>query len=388
MSETTSPGRYQETNQREDREDPVAVAQPRSKRRRWAAATTVVVVLCASAGAAWSAGVFRPHSSSSGNTGAPPPQTYPVTRQNISETTSENATLGYASSYAVTGQGGGTLTWLPSAGSALRQGQVLYKTDNGTPTVLMYGSVPAWRTMSEGTTGEDVTQLNHDLVDLGYASSSNISALGWDYYSWETQYAVEDMEKALGVSNPSGSLSLGSVVFKPEALRVSQVTGSLGSPASGPILSATSDRHVVTINLSTDMESEVKAGDVVTVTLPNTLTTPGVITSVGTVASGSSSSPTVPVDVKLTDSSAAGSWDEAPVTVNITTASVSNVLAVPVAALLAQPSGGYEVEVVEPGNTRSYVPVRLGLFDQTAGPGLVQVTGNLTPGERVVVPSI
>jgi hypothetical protein len=388
MSETTSPGRYQETNQREDREDPVAVAQPRSKRRRWAAATAVVVVLCAGAGAAWSAGVFRPHSSSSGNTGAPPPQTYPVTRQNISETTSENATLGYASSYAVTGQGGGTLTWLPSAGSALRQGQVLYKTDNGTPTVLMYGSVPAWRTMSEGTTGEDVTQLNHDLVDLGYASSSNISALGWDYYSWETQYAVEDMEKALGVSNPSGSLSLGSVVFKPEALRVSQVTGSLGSPASGPILSATSDRHVVTINLSTDMESEVKAGDVVTVTLPDTLTTPGVITSVGTVASGSSSSPTVPVDVKLTNSSAAGSWDEAPVTVNITTASVSNVLAVPVAALLAQPSGGYEVEVVEPGNTRSYVPVRLGLFDQTAGPGLVQVTGNLTPGERVVVPNI
>ena len=71
------------------------------------------------------------------------------------------------------------------------------------------------------------------------------------------------MEEDLGVSSPSGSLSLGSVVFKPEALRVSQVTGSLGSPASGPILSATSDRHVVTINLSTSMESEVKAGDAV-----------------------------------------------------------------------------------------------------------------------------
>jgi hypothetical protein len=388
MSETTSRGRHQEINQREDREDPVAVAQPRSKRRRWVAATVVIVVLGAGAGAAWSAGVFRPHGSSSGNTGAPPPQTYPVTRQNISETTSENATLGYASSYTVTGQGGGTLTWLPSPGQVIRQGQVLYRTDNGTPTVLMYGGVPAWRTMSEGTTGEDVTQLNRDLVDLGYANSADISALGWDYYSWETRYAVQLMEEDLGVSSPSGSLSLDSVVFKPEALRVSQLTGSLGSPASGPILSATSDRHVVTINLSTDMESEVKAGDAVTVTLPDTLTTPGVITSVGTVASGSSSSPTVPVDVKLTDSSAAGSWDEAPVTVNITTASVSNVLAVPVAALLAQPSGGYEVEVVEPGNTRSWVTVTLGLFDQTAGPGLVQVTGNLTPGERVVVPNI
>ena len=388
MSETASPGRYQEINQREDRQDPVAVAHSRSKRRRWVTATVVLVVLGAGAGATWSAGVFRSHGSSSGNTGASPPQTYPVTRQNISETTSDNAALGYAASYTVTGQGGGTLTWLPPAGQVIRQGQVLYRTDNGTPTILIYGGVPAWRTMSAGTTGEDVTQLNHGLVDLGYANSSDISALGWDYYSWETNYAVQQMEEARGVSSPSGSLSLGSVVFTPEALRVRQLTGSLGSPASGPILSATSDRHVVTINLSTDMESEVKAGDAVTVELPNTLTTPGVITSVGTVASGSSNSPTVPVDVKLTNSSAAGSWDEAPVTVNITTASVSNVLAVPVTALMAQPSGAYEVEVVEPGNTRSWVTVTLGLFDQTTGPGLVQVTGNLTPGERVVVPNI
>ena len=346
----------------------------------------VLVVLGTGAGAAWYAKASHSNGSPGGNTGAAPPQTAAVTRQDISATTSESATLGYAASYTVAGQGGGTLTWLPSAGSVIRQGQVLYKVDNGTPTVLMYGSVPAWRTMSEGTTGEDVTQLNHDLVDLGYASSSDIRALGWDYYSWETQYAVEDMEKALGVSNPSGSLSLGSVVFKPEALRVSQVTGSLGSPASGPILSATSDRHVVTINLSTDMESEVKAGDAVTVTLPNTLTTPGVITSVGTVASGSSSSATIPVAVKLTDPSAAGSLDQAPVTVNITTARASNVLVVEVGALLAQPSGGYEVEVAGPGNTRRYVPVTVGpIFDDVNG--LVQVTGNLTPGERVVVPN-
>jgi hypothetical protein len=309
-----------------------------------------------------------------------------VTRQNIAATTSENATLGYAASYTVTGKGSGTLTWLPSAGRMIRQGQVLYRTDNGTPVVLMYGGVPDWRTMSEGTIGQDVTQLNHDLVDLGYANSSDISSLGWDYYSWETQYAVENMEEALGVSNPSGSLTLGSVVFKPEALRISQVTANLGSPASGPILSATSDRHIVTINLSTSMESEVKAEDAVSVTLPNGSTTPGVITSVGTVASGSSSSATITVYVKLTNPSAAGSLDQAPVTVNITTASASNVLVVQVGALLAQPSGGYAVEVIGANNSRRLVPVTVGLFDDTAG--LVQVTGNLTLGERVVVPNV
>jgi hypothetical protein len=388
MSETTSRG-HPETNQREDREDTAAAVRPRATRRRWVAAVVVLVVLGAGAAAAsaWSDGAFGSNRSSGGNTGAPPPQTSTVKRQDISETTSESATLGYAGSYMVTGRGGGTLTSLPSAGQVIRQGQVLYRTDNGAPVVLLYGSVPAWRNLSEGTTGEDVTQLNHDLVDLGYANSSDINALGWDYYSWETQYAVEQMEEDLGVSSPSGSLSLGSMVFEREALRVSQVTGSLGGPASGPILSATSDRHVVTINLSTSMESEVKEGDAVSVTLPSGSITPGVITSVGTVASGSSTSATVPVYVKLRDPSAAGSLDQAPVTVNITTASASNVLVVEVGALQAQPNGGYEVEVVEPGNTRRYVPVTVGpIFDDIAG--LVQVTGNLTPGERVVVPNV
>ena len=70
-------------------------------------------------------------------------------------------------------------------------------------------------------------------------------------------------------------------------------------------------------------------------------------------------------------------------TVNITTASVRNVLVVPVTALLAQSSGGYVVEVVGAGDTRRYVPVRPGIFDDTSG--LVQVTGALNPGQRVVV---
>ena len=50
----------------------------------------------------------------------------------------------------MTGQGSGTLTWLPSAGQVIRQGQVLYKTDNGSPVVLLYGQVPAWRALYEG----------------------------------------------------------------------------------------------------------------------------------------------------------------------------------------------------------------------------------------------
>ena len=150
------------------------------------------------------------------------------------------------------------------------------------------------------------------------------------------------LQSALGISAPSGSLSLGQVVFEPEALRVSQVTGSLGGPASGPVLAATSDRHVVTIPLNAAMQSQVTAGDTVTVTLPDGSSTPGTVSSVGAVASGSGSNATIPVTVTLTDPTAAGTLDQAPVTVNITTASAKNALVVPVGALLAQAKGDGE----------------------------------------------
>jgi hypothetical protein len=361
------------------------------KATRWVAAGLVVVV-AAGVVSAWRAGAFSPAASPESGSGAAAPATKPVVREDLTATTPQTATLGYAGSYTVTGQGAGTLTWLPPAGRVIRQGQVLYKTDNGSPVVLLYGSVPDWRTLDEGLTGQDVTQLNHDLVRLGYASSTDVAAAGWDYYSWETAYAVQLLEEHLGVSFPPGSLALGQVVFKPRALRVSQVTASLGGPATGPVLTATSDRQVVTISLDVSDQSEVKAGDAVTVTLPDGTTTPGVVSSVGTVATTTTTSgqqgpgptTTIPVQVRLTDPKAAGSLDQAPVTVNITTGSSPGpVLAVPVTALVARSPGGYVVEVVGPGNTRHWVPVTPGIFDDADG--LVQVTGALTPGQRVVV---
>ena len=360
--------------------------RPRGRRRRAVAMVLVLVVLGAGAGVAWAAGAFGSQGSSGTGQGAPPPATQAVLRENLSSQVPVTATLGYAGSYTVRGQGGGTLTWLPSPGQVIGQGQVLYRVDNGSPVVLLYGAVPAWRTLDEGLTGADVTQLNHDLVALGYASSSDISALGWDYFSWETAYGVQRLESARGVSSPPGSLPLGSVVFEPGAIRVSDVLGSLGGPGAGPVLAATSDEHVVTIPLSTAQEPEVAVGDAVTVTLPDNASTPGTVSSVGTVASGTASNATIQVTVTLTHPSVAGTLDQAPVTVYITTASISNVLVVPVGALVAQPSGGgYAVEVIGAGNTRRLVPVTVGIFDDNSG--LVQVTGALAPGEQVVVPA-
>jgi hypothetical protein len=368
-----------------------AIAERANRRRRggWAAAG-LVALAAAGVVSAWWAGVLSPAGSpGAAGQGAPAPATQAVTRQDIAATTPVNATLGFAGSYAVTGQGGGKLTWLPPAGRVIRQGQALYKTDNNSPVVLLHGRVPAWRPLHEGVTGQDVTQLNHDLVALGDADRADIAALGWNYFSWQTKAGVAKLQSALGIPSPSGALPLGRVVFEPSALRVSQVTGGLGGPASGPVLAATTDRHVVTIPLDAAQQSQVTAGDRVTVTLPDGTSTPGVVSSVGAVAarsgSGQNATTTIPVTVRLTHPEAAGILDQAPVTVNITTASVHDALVVPVGALLARSSGGYAVEVAGPRDTRRLVPVTPGIFDDTVG--LVQVTGALAPGQRVVVPA-
>jgi hypothetical protein len=76
--------------------------------------------------------------------------------------------------------------------------------------------------------------------------------------------------------------------------------------------------------------------------------------------------------------------DQAPVQVAIVGAQRHDVLLVPVTALLAGVSGGYQVAVTD-GGSRRLVTVRPGLFDE--GAGTVEVSGDgLTEGVRVEVP--
>jgi hypothetical protein len=306
-----------------------------------------------------------------------------VRRPVLQSLTRVNATLGYAGSYQVSGQGGGTVTWLPAAGRVIRQGGVLFRVDNGTPVFLLYGRVPAWRALSEGVRGADVRQLNRALVALGYASSSELDP-GSEYFSAGTAWALEELQAHLGLPR-TGTLPLGQAVFLPSAIRVTAVTARLGAAAAGTVLAATSARRVVTIALDAAQQSEVKAGDKVRVTLPDGRAAPGVVASVGKVATGGAN-PTVTVTVRLAHPKVAGTLDQVPVTVSITTASVKNALVVPVTALIARASGGYAVEEVTAAGRHHLVPVSLGLFDDADG--LVQVTGaGLAAGQRVVVPA-
>jgi hypothetical protein len=373
-------------------EDPVTQAGSR-RRWRWLVVTLVVVVAAAALGGAALAGAFRGSGSPGGGSSGYGTSTAMVQRQTLTQQITVSATLGYTGSYTVTGKGGGvaghggaTLTWLPAQGRVISQGGVLYRVNNHRPVFLLYGKVPAWRTLAKGMKGRDVSQLNRDLVALGYANRTDIAARGWDYFGWDTRYALRKLKARLGIKGATGSLPLGSAVFEPSALRVTTVSASLGSAATGPIFTATSARQQVTIDLDASEQGQVKTGEKVSIALPNGTNTPGVITSVGKVATtNSSGSTTVPVEVSLKHPKAARGLTSAPVNVTITTLSVPNVLVVPVGALLAQPGGGFAVEVAGP-HGHHLVHVTTGLFDSAAGK--VQVSGaGLAAGQRVVVSS-
>lgn len=410
--------------------------RPPKRRRRMMITTVAAVAVIAAAVGGYDA-VTQLHK----NTPAPaadpfPTALQPLMRQSLSEQTSVDGTLGYAGSYTVVvpsassgpsaggvsspgggspgtspssgassngASSGGTFTWLPAGGQVMRQGQRLYSVTNS-PVVLLYGPVPVYRSLSAGMTGPDVQQLNSNLVALGDASRADLDPSS-DYFSSETTAALGRLQSNLGLPQ-TGTLPLGQAVFEPSAVRVGNVTATLGAPVNpgSPLLTGTSDTRQAVAQVDPASLPDVSVGAHVSITLPGNQATSGVVTSIGTTASspsagsnpssgsgssaGGSSAPaaTVNVDIRLDHPSAAGALDQAPITVNITTSTVHNVFAVPVGALIAQPSG-YGVEVAGPGGTRHIVPVTLGLFDDTQG--LVQVTGSgLAAGQQVVVPKI
>jgi len=346
----------------------------------------------------------------------PQANTVKVEKRNLSATVSQAGTLTYraqpdGSPYSVINHASGIYTMLPAAGQVISQGQVLYRV-NDSPVVLLYGSTPAYRTLSAGATGADVAELNADLVALGYATSAQLNPTSASFWS-ATTTAVKKLQAALGMTQ-SGMLTLGQAVFEPTAVRVTTMSAQLGgdTQTGQTVMQATSTTRIVQVALVASQQTEVTVGDTVTITLPNNKTTPGVVSSVGAVATCSSSSgsgrsssssaapgtdtcssgnsgsttPTISVDVTPSDPAATGTWDQAPVRVGITTASVPSALVVPVTALLAQSVGGYAVEVVGAGGIHHLVLVSLGLFDDADG--LVQVSGSeLAAGQPVVVPA-
>jgi peptidoglycan hydrolase-like protein with peptidoglycan-binding domain len=324
-----------------------------------------------------------------------PVTTAKVVRRDLAETDSFDGTLGYASSRPVVNQLQGTFTALAPEGSVVSRGQALYRVD-GTPVTLMYGTVPAYRPLSQGVdNGPDVKQLEWNLVALGYDPNRDISID--QKFGWATTAAVKRWQEDLGLTE-DGVVQLGQVVFLPGKQRIGEHQTSLGLPAQpgSEVMTTASTTQVVTVDLEASRQELVHEGDRVSVQLPGGNDVNGTISSVGKIAEssddsnaadtgdpgGATAEPTIAVTIALAGR-ASTDLDQAPVTVEITRNLERNVLAVPVTALLALAGGGYGVELSRADGTTRLVGVETGVYAD----GYVQVMGaGIEEGASVVVP--
>jgi Putative peptidoglycan binding domain len=283
------------------------------------------------------------------------------------------------------GGGGGApaiYTSLPAVGQIVSRGQTLYSI-NDRPIPLLYGTTPIGRQLTAGISGPDVQELESNLVALGYGSGLATDG----NYTQVDAGAVKRWQAALGAPQ-TGVVNPGDSVFLPALLRVSQVKATLGASSSTgtDIIDGTSTTPVVTIALDARDQTLARVGESVDVQLPSGQDEQGTIAAVGAVATtsgtGSSQTTTIPVTVTLADSSAASKLDGASVNVELNSETHTNVLTVPIAALLPVPGGGY---AVESASHHHRIPVQTGIFSNSR----VEVSGQgLFDGLEVESPSL
>jgi peptidoglycan hydrolase-like protein with peptidoglycan-binding domain len=327
-----------------------------------------------------------------------PPATATVIRTTLVETKTVPGTLGYGDPVPVAAVEQGTLTWIAPAGSRVKRGEPLFKIDQR-PVVLLYGSLPLYRTLRDGVKGADVRQLERNLAKLGYTGFS-VDAT----YDAATAAAVRGWQADLGLP-ATGAVERGQVVYARGAVRIAAPMARVGdiitgerAGAGGAVLSYTRTTKRVTVKLGVADEALAVKGATVKVTVPGWGTVKGTIARAGTIVTApgatsggttsadgtgpAASGPSIEVSVTIDGQKALGSLDAAPVDVDLVASKRKAVLAVPVAALLALPQGGFGVQVVHGGRTR-IVAVKTGMF----AAGQVEVTGNgIAEGVRVGVP--
>ncbi|MDN3352484.1 peptidoglycan-binding protein [Actinomadura sp. DC4] len=318
-----------------------------------------------------------------GTTKAPhsslPPATAPIERTTLTETQEADGTLGFGATHVAKGTSGrGTLTWVAAPGYEVTRGRSAYRLDDR-PVPLLYGSLPLYRTLGTGTTGADVAQFERNLRALGYTGFTVDKT-----YSSDTAAAVRHWQGDLGVTQ-TGRVSAGSVFVAPGPIRVAERKAQAGDRPNGPLFTYTGTSRVVSVALDVKYQRLAKKGAAVSIDLPDGGTTKGTIAKVGKVAKkGQGDNPsTITVTVEVAGQRSLGSYDKAPVTVQLSAGRHPNVLAVPIAALLAQPDGGYAVQVVEGARVRT-VAVETGAFTD----GKVEISGSgLSEGMQVGVPA-
>jgi peptidoglycan hydrolase-like protein with peptidoglycan-binding domain len=347
--------------------------------RRTAGIVAAVVTVGAVAAAVT---VFNlPDASSGSNTssGNAVADTATIKKETLIDREAHDGRLGHGGTTTLTARAGGTVTWLPTAGATVARGKSLYRLDNK-PVVLLYGSLPAYRTLAPGVKGSDVKQFEKNLWALGYRGFTVDNR-----YTSATAEAVEDWQDDLGLGE-TGTVSTSQIWYATTSVRVdsrSSENGAVVQPGT-ELLKYTGTSLVATVDLQMDAQRLARPGATVQVEMPDGKLLPGKIVKVGTTVQegqGDQEDTTL-IEVTVSFAGAPKGMDEAAVSVGFTASERKDVLTVPVAALLALAEGGYGVQVVD-GTTTKIVAVETGLFAD----GKVEITGDgLAAGTTVGMP--
>jgi Putative peptidoglycan binding domain/HlyD family secretion protein len=309
-----------------------------------------------------------------------------------------------------------------AAGDTIVNGEQLAELD-GEPLFVLTGTVPAWRDLTPGESGPDVTELQNALASLGYYDDGDTPG----YFGSATEDAVSLYYEHLGYTPPSsGGVPAADVVFLPSLpATVVAVNGTTGEQPGQPFLElAPRGSLALTGELPAAYAGQVKPGLKVTIydevtgihatgtvtglgtattTVPTgTLVDIGSGSSSGSSSSSSSSSgstgssssgsngssgetPFIPLTVRPSRALASALNGENVLVTVQTGQTEGPVLTVPVAAIVATASGTSYVTVLGAHDKQADVPVTPGISEN----GYVQVTpvrsGALAAGDHVVV---
>ncbi|GID23578.1 peptidoglycan-binding protein [Paractinoplanes abujensis] len=307
-------------------------------------------------------------------------ETADVTKQTLIDREEHPGTLGHGDTSTVAARGSGTLTALPASGAVITRGRPLYRLDNK-PVSFLYGTLPAYRTLRPGVEGADVLQFEKNLRALGYTGFTVD-----DEYTSATAEAVEEWQDDLGLKE-TGQVETSRITYGKGPVRIDSLSAEAGAVVQpgAELLKTTGTTMVATVPLDVDDQRLARKGAAVEVEMPDGSTTPGKITDVETVVEPGQGNEedTTKIEVTVAFARTPKGLDEAAVTVGFVASQRTNVLTVPVAALLALAEGGYGLELVESG-ARRIVAVKTGLFAD----GRVEVSGaGLQPGVQVGMPS-
>jgi len=226
---------------------------------------------------------------------------YPSTQYDVYASAPSSDSSGAAPGSTGTGTGTTYISKLKVAvGDAITNGEQLAEID-GEPLFVLTGSVPAWRDLTPGESGPDVTELQKALAVFGYYFDGDLPG----YFGSATQYAVSLYYEHLGYTAPTGGgVPMADVVLLPSLpATVVAVNGAVGEQPGQPFLElAPRGSLALTGELPPAYAAQVKSGPKVSIYDEVTgIHATGTVTDLGTATT------TAPVGVVVNIGGSSGS---------------------------------------------------------------------------------